>query len=75
MFLSVCMRILCVCVCMCVHVHVCMYIVYTRVRERVAVSSRTKRVNVCEECKVRGRRGSKRAYRALQHSRWKKNYV
>ncbi|KYM78002.1 hypothetical protein ALC53_11469 [Atta colombica] len=35
------------------------------------MSSRTKRVDVCEECKVRGRRGSKRVNRALRHSRRK----
>lgn len=35
------------------------------------MSSRTKRVDVCEECKVRGRRGSKRANRALRYSRRK----
>jgi len=46
-------------------------LVRARVRERVAMSSRTKRVDVCEECKVRGRRGSKRVNRALRHSRRK----
>lgn len=53
-----------VCICACA-------LVRARVRERVAMSSRTKRVDVCEECKVRGRRGSKRANRALRHSRRK----
>ncbi|KYN12840.1 hypothetical protein ALC57_14905 [Trachymyrmex cornetzi] len=33
--------------------------------------ARTERVDVCEECKVRGRRGSKRVNRALRHSRRK----
>lgn len=54
-----------VCVCACA-------LVRARVRERVAMSSRTKRVDVCEECKVRGCRGSKRANRALRYTDGKK---
>lgn len=47
--------------------YVCVF-VRARVRQRVAMSSRIKRVDVCEECKVRGRRGSKRADRALHNT-------